>query len=211
MMRPTAVARMLRTSEILTRLAAQTEGERVSLFEILARIRARAFGVFLIVFAVPNLLPMPPGFSTIAGALILIVAIQLVIGRTSLWLPERLGYRSMQTRHLLRVIDWTVPKLRRIERLSRPRFVWLTRIAARRPIGVLIVVLASIMALPIPVVGNSPPALAITLMGFGMLERDGVWVGAGIVVGIVAIAVIAGLAFGLFRIATLIPAGLIPF
>lgn len=202
---------MLRTSEILTRLAAHPSGERVSLFEILARIRARAFGVFLIIFAVPNLIPTPPGFSTIAGLLILVVAVQLVLGRTSLWLPQRLGYRSMQTRHLVRVIEWTVPKLQRIERFSRPRAVWLTRLAARRPIGLLIVVLAIIMALPIPVVGNSPPAFAITLMGFGMLERDGVWVAAGVLAGFVAISLIVALAFGLLSVVTMIPAGLAPF
>lgn len=202
---------MLRTSEILTRLAAHPSGERVSLFEILARIRARAFGVFLIIFAVPNLIPTPPGFSTVAGLLILVVAVQLLIGRTALWLPEKLGYKSIQTRLLVRLIEWTVPKLRRIERWSKPRAVWLTRLAARRLIGLLIVVLAIIMALPIPVVGNSPPALAITLMGFGMLERDGVWVAAGVAVGLIAIGVIVALAFGLFRLATLIPTGILPF
>lgn len=203
---------MLRTSEILTRLAAHPSGERISLFEILARIRARAFGVFLILFAVPNILPTPPGFSTIAASLILVVAIQLALGRTSLWLPQRLGYKSIQTRHLQRVIAWTTPKLQRIERWSRPRAVWLTRLTARRPLGVLIIVLAIILALPIPIVGNAPPALAITLMGFGMLERDGVWVGAGVVVGALAIAVIAALALGLLHAATaLLPTGFWPF
>ncbi|MGY6570281.1 MAG: exopolysaccharide biosynthesis protein [Salinarimonas sp.] len=191
---------MLRTSEILQRLAASTTGDRVTLFEIVARIRARAFGVLLILFAAPNALPMPPGFSTISAVLILLVAVQLAIGRTALWMPRRLGYKSLSRHHLDRVIGWVVPKLQRVERWSKPRYIKLTRLNARRPLGVLIIILALIMALPIPIIGNTPPAIAITLMGFGMLERDGAWVGAGVVIALLDIAIIVALGFGFAQI-----------
>lgn len=187
---------MLRTSDILVRLADSPTGDRVSLFEIVARIRARAFGVLLILFAAPNALPMPPGFSTFSAIFILLVAVQLILGRTALWMPRRIGYKSVSRQHLERVIGWTVPKLRRIERWSKPRFIKLTRQNARRPLGILIMILALIMALPIPIVGNMPPAVAIMLMGFGMLERDGIWVGAGVMIGLVDIAIIVALGFG---------------
>lgn len=192
--------RLLRTSEILTRLAASATGDRITLFEIVARIRARAFGVLLILFAVPNALPMPPGFSTISAVLILLVAIQLVIGRTAMWIPRRLGLKSVQSQQLDRVITWIVPKLRRVERWSKPRLIRFTRLNARRPLGVLIIILALIMALPIPIIGNAPPAIAITLIGFGMLERDGVWVGAGVLIALLDIVVIAALGFGFAQI-----------
>ena len=187
---------MLRTSEILVRLSASATGDRITLFEIVARIRARAFGVLLILFAAPNALPMPPGFSTFSAVFIFLVAVQLAIGRTALWMPRRLGYKSVPRHHLDRVITWIVPKLQRVERWSKPRFVKLTRQNARRPLGVLIVILAVIMALPIPIIGNTPPAIAITLIGFGMLERDGVWVGAGVAIAIIDIAIIVALGFG---------------
>lgn len=190
---------MLKTSEILARLAAHPSGERVTLFEILARIRVRAFGVFLILFAAPNALPMPPGFSTLGAALILLVAVQLTIGRTSLWIPRWIGYKSIQSRHLVRTIDWIVPKLARIERWSKPRAVKLTRLRARQPIGIIIIILAVIMALPIPIIGNSPPAIAITMIGFGMLQRDGVWVLVGVSMALINIGVIAALGFGLTK------------
>lgn len=199
---------MLKTSEILARLAAHPSGERISALEILARLRVRAFGVFLILFAAPNALPMPPGFSTVAAAFILLIAVQLAIGRTALWIPAWLGYKSVPTGQLVRVIDWIVPKLARIERWSKPRAVRLTRLRARQPIGVLIIILAIVMALPIPIIGNTPPAVAIILMGFGMLQRDGVWVVAGVIVGLVDIAIIVGLAFGLIHtVPNFIPTG----
>jgi hypothetical protein len=201
-----------KTSEILARLAAHPSGERISVFEILARIRVRAFGVFLILFAAPNALPMPPGFALVTAIFILLIAVQLAMGRTALWIPKWLGYKSVPTRHLVRVVDWIVPKLARIERWSKPRAIKLTRLRARQPIGVIIMILALIMALPIPIIGNTPPAIAITMMGFGMLQRDGVWVVAGVAVALLDIAIIIGLGFGLIRAATfLIPTGWWPF
>jgi hypothetical protein len=203
---------VFKTSEILARLAAHPSGERVSVFEILARIRVRAFGVFLILFAAPNALPMPPGFAPVTAIFILLIAAQLAMGRTALWIPKWLGYRSIPTRHLVRVIDWIVPKLARIERWSKPRAIKLTRLRARQPIGVIIMILALIMALPIPIIGNTPPAIAITMMGFGMLQRDGYWVVAGVAVALLDIAIIIGLGFGMFRAATfLVPTGWWPF
>ncbi|WP_372422321.1 exopolysaccharide biosynthesis protein [Salinarimonas chemoclinalis] len=188
---------MQRTSEILERLVAHEMDETITLGEIVARLRARAFGILLILFAAPMLIPTPPGFSTVAGLLIASVAVQFVLLRRTLRLPHRLRRRTIQTAFMRRVVAWTVPKLRRIERWSRPRAVSFTRLRARRPLGVLILVLAAIMALPIPIVGNTPPAIAIVLMGFGMIERDGAFVGAGVTVGLIAIGLIAGLALGL--------------
>lgn len=188
---------MQRTSDILERLVAHETDPAITLGEIVRRLRARSFGVLLILFAAPMLIPTPPGFSTVAAALIVVVALQFLILRRSLWLPQRLARRPVQTDFLKRVVAWITPKLRRIERFARPRAVGMTRLRARRPLGLLILVLAAIMALPIPVIGNTPPAIAIVLMGFGMIERDGAWVGAGIAVGLVAVGLIAGLGLGL--------------
>lgn len=188
---------MQRTSDILERLVAHETDPTITLGEIVARLRARAFGVLLILFAAPMLIPTPPGFSTLAAALIAVVALQFLLLRRSLWLPGRLARRSVQTAFLARVVAWTAPKLKRIERWARPRAIGMTRLRARRPLGVLILLLAAIMALPIPVVGNTPPAIAIVLMGFGMIERDGAWVAAGVAIGLVAIGLIAGVALGL--------------
>lgn len=188
---------MQRTSNILVRLVAHETDPTITLGEIVRRLRARAFGVLLILFAAPMLIPTPPGFSTVAAILIALVALQFLILRRSLWLPERLARRPVQTAFLKRVVDWITPKLRRIERFAKPRAIGMTRLRARRPLGLLILVLAAIMALPIPVIGNTPPAVAIVLMGFGMIERDGAWVGAGVVVGLLAVGLIAGLGLGL--------------
>jgi hypothetical protein len=52
--------------------------------------------------------------------------------------------------------------------------------------------------LPIPL-GNMPPALAICVFALALLERDGIWVLAGLCAATAAIAVVWGVLFALFR------------
>ena len=65
----------------------------------------------------------------------------------------------------------------------------MTERPARVVIGVVMFVLGFIMVLPIPVVGNIPPAIAIVVTGFGISERDGAAVIAGLSLSAVALVV----------------------
>ena len=67
----------------------------------------------------------------------------------------------------------------------------LTGDTAERVIGAFYLVLAVILTLPIPL-GNVLPALAISIIALGMIERDGVWVLAGFAVGVAAMIVVGG-------------------
>ncbi len=62
---------------------------------------------------------------------------------------------------------------------------------AERVIGAFCLALAVIQILPIPL-GNVLPALAISIIALGMIERDGVWVLAGFAVGVAAMIVVGG-------------------
>jgi hypothetical protein len=45
------------------------------------------------------------------------------------------------------------------------------------------------------------PALAICLFCFGILERDGVWVIAGFLVGAISVFIVGGVVYALFKTA----------
>ena len=92
------------------------------------------------------------------------------------------------------------PLLARAERLLRPRLLFVTSIAGERVIGGLCLVLALVLALPIPL-GNMLPAIAISLMALGVLERDGVWVIGGAVIGALSLVVVWGVVWALARAA----------
>jgi hypothetical protein len=188
-----------RLTEMLAEVSDRTHGDRVSVRTLVEAFRYRASGALLFLFAVPNVLPMPPGTSGILGLPLVIIAFQLMGGRP-LILPDFVLERSISGESFARMVDQTVPRLKRIERLLRPRMPGLTGDAAERVIGAFCLALAVILTLPIPL-GNVLPALAISIIALGMIERDGVWVLAGFAVGVAAMIVVGGVLWAMARAA----------
>ena len=63
--------------------------------------------------------------------------------------------------------------------------------------------LAVVLVLPIPL-GNVLPAVAISLLALAVLERDGLWVLAGLAVALVSMLVVSGVIFALVQAALLL-------
>ncbi|MDR4306622.1 exopolysaccharide biosynthesis protein [Chelatococcus sambhunathii] len=180
-------------SEVLRDLAA-SDVERVSVGSILHAFGDRAFGALLLVFALPNALPMPPGTSAILGAPIVFIAFQLMIGRPTLWLPRFITERSLARADFATLANKIDPWVHKLERLLKPRLPLLTTPFADRLTGLACFVLSLILALPIPF-GNMPPAIALTAFALGMIESDGAAIAAGWL-GTIASFVILGLFAG---------------
>lgn len=184
--------RVKRLSSVLRGIVARME-DRIRIADFTALFGDRAFGALLLVFAVPNLVPLPPGGSTVLGTPLLLVAAQLALGRSTLWLPRRVGDWSLQKRDLQRVVDHGVPVLRRTERLLAPRFGLLLQ---ERLIGIACVLLAVILILPIPF-GNMLPALAVCAFALALVQRDGIAALVGWATAVVSVAWIAAISGGL--------------
>lgn len=89
----------------------------------------RAFGLITILFALPSGLPISiiPGFSFVFGLPIVFIALHLIIGRKSLWLPARLANQTVAIDTLEKVLARTRPYLLHIERLLKPRLLFFLR------------------------------------------------------------------------------------
>lgn len=75
-----------------------------------------------------------------------------------------------------------------VERFTKPRLVSLARSQATRVVlGILIIALACSMLLPIPGT-NTAPAFGIFLIGFALLEDEGVMLLIGIAASLLAMA-----------------------
>lgn len=184
-------------SEILRGLAEDHTLERVSVADLLAAMGDRAFGPLMLLFALPNLLPMPPGASGVLGIPLIILAGQLMLGRKP-WLPALVTKRSLSRTDFAALLENAGPWLTKAEKLLRPRLHILVAPPAEYLIGALCFVLAVILALPIPL-GNMLPALAICIFSFAILERDGVWVLAGIATFALSVTIVAGVLFALLK------------
>ncbi len=193
-----------KTSQIIASLmAAQASSHaevigQLTVGDLLASLRTRAFGLSLILFGLPNLLPIP-GLPILTGIILALLAIQIVVGRDVPWLPARIAGAKLPRERLHSVVARTLPLLRWIERVTKPRFALASGPTARRVVGLTVLVLAVLLIiLPIPWIGSMPQGLALCVLGLGLTERDGVLVTAGFVLAAVATAVGAGIGYTVF-------------
>lgn len=196
-MHPGSASAGLALSQVLLDMAQQPWRERISVRDLIDALGDRALGALLFLFAFPNVLPMPPGTSALLGTPLVILAAQLMIGRGP-WLPRVLSARSMSHADFAALVRRITPWLQRGERLLRPRLCWLALPPLEFVIGAVCLLLAIVVLLPIPL-GNILPALAISLLALGVVERDGLWVLAGLSLGVVAAGVVSGVIFAAIK------------
>ena len=187
---PAAKATLL---SMLQALANDDTRERISIGDLLAALGDRALAALLFVFAVPNVLPVPPGTSTILGAPLVFLAAQLAFGRQP-WLPAFIADRTMTRADFAALVRRIGPWLARAERLLRPRAIALAQPPMEYLVGLVCLLLAVVLVLPVPL-GNMLPALAISLLALGILERDGLWILAGLVAAAASAAVVSGVVY----------------
>ncbi|MEB3288946.1 MAG: exopolysaccharide biosynthesis protein [Leptolyngbya sp.] len=155
---------------------------QVTLKDILTLAGERTFGFLFVLLALPSALPLPaPGYSVPFGIVMLVLAIQLIMGRTQPWMPVAWNEKPIDLATVQKVITAGTPWLRRLEAISRPR---LTPVCASPPgrvvIGIAITLMAISMMIPIPLT-NTLPAMGIFVTGFGLLDDDGAISLAGLV------------------------------
>ena len=177
----------------LRRLAEDESIQRVTVAQLLDTVGESASAVLVLLFAAPNVLPMPPGASAILGAPLVLLALQLAIGARAR-LPSRILRRSIDKAPL-------VSTMRRVANWLRPgdgAHPWpnsrLT-VPVVRLTGAVCTILAVLVLLPIPF-GNIPPALAICVCCIGILRGDRRWIMAGWTIGAGALVLVSGVLYG---------------
>ncbi|WP_337185066.1 exopolysaccharide biosynthesis protein [Phenylobacterium sp.] len=161
----------------------------ISIGELTEKFGGRAIGALLFIFGLACMLPLPPGASTIFGLPLVLLAPQLVIGASAPWLPDRVTSRRLSTADLRAALPRVVPWLRRLEAVSRPRLTFLFGSLGERLIGLVCLVLAVVLILPIPG-GNFLPAMAVSALSFALIQRDGVIALAGYLLAVASAGVL---------------------
>lgn len=186
-----------RFSQILDAIGADERRERVSVSDLMQAMDARAVAALILLFALPNVVPTPPGTSSILGLPLLYLTAQMMLGKLP-WLPAIIADRSMTRSDFNSFVGRVTPLLARAERLLKPRLLFVTSATGERIIGGICLTLAIVLALPIPL-GNMLPAFAISLMALGVLERDGLWVIIGFLVGVLSLVIVSGVVWALAK------------
>ncbi len=186
-----------RTSEILAALAAQP-GDRLTVGDILAVLRDRAFALLVVLLGLPNCLPMPPPIPLVCGLLLALVAAQILFGRSAPWLPKRLLQRSIARADVERAVTRALPIFQRLERYSRPRMPVFENGTVLKVMGLILLFLALGLLFAPPLVGQIPLGIAVCLVGLGLVERDGIVVLGGLAIGCIGMTLSLGFLYAIF-------------
>ncbi|WP_397420465.1 exopolysaccharide biosynthesis protein [Phenylobacterium sp.] len=175
-------------------LAKASGPEGLTLREIRDRLDERAFGLMILILAIPCLVPALYGVPQIVGIPILLLAGQMLLGREEPWLPEAVLKRRVSRAMLDRMADFAVKRMGWFERLSRPRLTLFAQGLAERAAAAFMILATLTIVLPMT---NTVPSVALALMSVGLIQRDGLFVAAGAAVatGWVTALLVVGIGF----------------
>lgn len=166
---------------------------------LIDEIDQHGMAVILILFALPSALPVPAaGYSTVLSIPLFIIGFRLLFGYNTLWMPTGLRNKTFHPEQFSRkLVNSMLRLIQFVERFTKPRLVSLARARGTRVVlGILIIAMACSMLLPIPGT-NTAPAFGIFLIGFALLEDDGVMLLIGIAASLLAMALsLAIIVFG---------------
>jgi hypothetical protein len=185
---PAAVQETAPISRIVGEVAAACPGARISLGEMAEAFGDRAFGLLILLLLLPAMLP---GMASVFGVPVLILGVQMGLGRRTPKLPAFVARQSIRREDLLRLAAASSAGLRRVERFIKPRPGWFTSPAGERLFGWLTVYVALMLILPGPGT-NGPPAFGNIVMALGLVEHDSKVVGVGVVLTILGCAFATG-------------------
>jgi hypothetical protein len=163
----------------------KTLGSLVEVFE------EKSFAiVFVLLLGVPAL-PLPTGGAThVFEVIAVVLAAQLIAGRTQIWLPQRWCRLELAGDRQRRFIAALMRMIRRLERFSRPRLRFLfDHRLSNIVFGLLVIAGCAGAFFAPPFTGlDTLPALGVVLISLGVLLEDFLVVVLGVVVGVAGVA-----------------------
>jgi hypothetical protein len=159
----------------------KTLGSLIELFE------EKSFAIlFVLLLGVPAL-PLPTGGAThVFEVIAVLLALQLIVGRDEIWLPQRWRRLQLAGGRRERFIAGLMKMIRRLERFSKPRLRFLFDHRLSNIVFGLLVIGGSAGAFfAPPFTGlDTLPSLGVVLLSLGVLLEDALLVAAAIVVGV---------------------------
>lgn len=97
--------------------------DEVSVADVLESIGSRSIGALLLVPSIVVLTPLSgiPGVPTTAGLIILLVCVQYLVGRRTVWLPQRIRRARISRKRLAAAFGYIRPLARVLDHVFRPR------------------------------------------------------------------------------------------
>ena len=177
------------TSALINDIYNKNIEDNIKIGTLLKSIDSGGFALLNLIFSIILMIPLPPPIAIIAGLIVMFLSFQMIIGMKEVWLPKFITEKSIKRTTLTVIVEKSTIYLYKLERFTRRRFTFVSNPITERIIGAFIYLLARITLTPI-VFANTIPGLAIILISFGMINKDGLMVIIGFIVGIFSIFVV---------------------
>jgi len=175
----------MKITDILQQIHQNAEQPCLSIGEIVEAFEGRGYGPLLMAAGLIIMLPPGwiPGVPSIMALVVLLIAIQMLIGLKAPWLPSFLANRSVEKQQFIDGFACIKPYTQRIDQVLHPRMTYLFNGLSQRGVATACIVMAcSIPPLELIPLAALIPAFAITLLGLSLSVRDGyLMIAAGIV------------------------------
>ena len=162
--------------------------QAITLNRVLQQVGASGFGVIIALTALPSALPLPaPGYSVPFGLTLVILALQVLLGRTTPWLPARVKQQSINLVFYQKKSQRIIKFIQFFEYFIHPRWNFMFG-AQNRLLALALIMCGLLMCIPIPGT-NTIPALGAFSLGLAMIEKDGLLAMIGILFALLGTAV----------------------
>jgi hypothetical protein len=167
------------------------EASEKTLGSLVEAFGEKSFAVLFVVLLGVPALPVPTGGAThVFEVIAALVALQLIVGRRTVWLPKRWQGLGLGGERQQKFLNSLMRLIRRLERFSRPRlaFVFHHRLSDVG-FGLLVVAGSAAAFLAPPFTGlDTLPALGVVFISLGVLLEDALIAAVGALLGIVGVA-----------------------
>lgn len=174
------------------------EKKEVCIGDVLDKFGNRSFAPVMLILALFELTPIGavPGVPSFLAFCIALIAIQLILGRDHIWVPDWIENRSASSDKISKAVEKLEGVADRIDSVSKERLEYLTRGVALRIAGLVILALCVAVA-PLEVLpwGSTVPMMAISVTSLAIMVRDGL---AMLVSWVFATSAIGGLLYYYF-------------
>lgn len=187
-----------RLSLELQDLSESAAQEELTLGELVERLEGRVYTLLLVLLTLPFCQPiMLPGLSTPFGMVIALLGLRFAL-RQHPWLPQRLLSTPLSGKFLIRILHGSSRILGGVEKLLHPRLSFLFGFHLTQFVAGMAIFLSGVMLLlPLPIpFSNMLPALTVVLLASSFSERDGVVLGAGLLLFVISLIFIGSILFG---------------
>lgn len=163
-------------ADIIDDIVADAKDGALTLGDVLDDLGDRSYGPLFFILGLIILLPIGaiPGVPIVLGAVLIILAVQFVLGLKHPWMPDRFRRLSISEDKARNAQRRVRPFLRFVDRFVDARVLWIVS-RPMRIFAAAAIILLSIAMIPLEIIpfGVAVPGAAITAFGLAIVARDG--------------------------------------